>query len=384
MILFFPYRTDTAVEHGPWGSLGLIAANVAVAVWLGTAGDSLSGSRPVDPWILQYGELNPVTWVTSAFVHGDAFHLVGNMVFLWTFGLVVEGMIGWRRFLPVYFAIIILQGGVEQLMMLGADEGGSFGASGGTSGLMAIAALWAPRTHVCLYVWIWRYVRTLEVTVWGFCMFYLGLEALGLLLSGLAISSELLHLMGAFIGLGIGVLMLRKGWVDCEGWDYLSLREHGRPRVKVRQPVHTPLVVASDTDDPGSPGVKTLVSIREALDDGDPVGAVDMAERAELTIPRFALPREDLERLIAGLMDGEHSERAVPRMEEFLRRFPDESAAMRLTLAAVLVRRRRPSKALEQLDGLPDDALDGEQRAERARLEAQARAALGRGGLELE
>ena len=39
----------------------------------------------------------------------------------------------------------------------------------------------------------------------------------------------MLHSLGAFVGVPIGVVMLRKGWVDCEGWDLLSLRKNGRP-----------------------------------------------------------------------------------------------------------------------------------------------------------
>jgi membrane associated rhomboid family serine protease len=376
-MIFFPYRTDTAVEHGPWGTLGLIAANVGVAVWLGFAGYTVGGSVPADAWALRYGEFDPVTWVTSAFVHASAFHVAGNMVFLWTFGLVVEGSIGWRRFLPVYFAIIIVQAAVEQILMLGADGGGSVGASGGTSGLMAIAALWAPRTHVYVYVWVWRFVRTLEVTVLGFCTFWLGLQAFALLLRGFAISSELLHLMGAFVGLGIGKLMLEKGWVECDGWDYVSLRAHGPPRVRR-------FAFASDASDSRIREADALVNIRDALQAGAVVGADDTAERARLAIPGFALPKKDLERLIQGLIAGERPDRAAPRLEEFLKRYPQESIAMRLSLAAVLVRDRRPSRALEHLEGLDTGRLTTEQRSEKVRLAAQARAVLDSGGLELE
>ncbi len=60
-------------------------------------------------WGLTHGEgLHPVQWVTNNFLHGRIFHLVGNMIFLWGFGLVVEGKLGWWRFLLVYMGIGIL------------------------------------------------------------------------------------------------------------------------------------------------------------------------------------------------------------------------------------------------------------------------------------
>ena len=43
------------------------------------------------------------------------------MVFLWGFGLVVEGKLGWWRFLLIYLAIGVTQCAFEQTIMLGYD-----------------------------------------------------------------------------------------------------------------------------------------------------------------------------------------------------------------------------------------------------------------------
>ena len=37
-------------------------------------------------------------------MHGGLMHLLGNMLFLWAFGLVVEGEIGSLRFVALYYA----------------------------------------------------------------------------------------------------------------------------------------------------------------------------------------------------------------------------------------------------------------------------------------
>jgi hypothetical protein len=52
------------------------------------------------------------------------------------------------------------------------------------------------------------------------------LQLLFVVLGGFSMGSALLHLIGAAAGLPLGVLMLRRGWVDCEGWDWFSRRAH--------------------------------------------------------------------------------------------------------------------------------------------------------------
>ena len=99
----------------------------------------------VNQLILQYGTFKPWQWITSNFMHAGIMHLLGNMFCLWGFGLVVEGKIGWWRFLLVYLGIGITQCGLEQTLMLFADEGGSLGASAIIYGLMAMCMVWAPR-----------------------------------------------------------------------------------------------------------------------------------------------------------------------------------------------------------------------------------------------
>ena len=63
----------------------------------------------VNQLMLQYGTFKPWQWITSNFMHAGFMHLLGNMFCLWGFGLVVEGKIGWWRFLLVYLGIGITQ-----------------------------------------------------------------------------------------------------------------------------------------------------------------------------------------------------------------------------------------------------------------------------------
>ncbi|MFI5403104.1 MAG: rhomboid family intramembrane serine protease, partial [Planctomycetota bacterium] len=140
MLLLLPYKAHAPVDYRPWGTVGLIVFTIAVAALLGFPGDLGDADAPfVNALVLRFGTLNPIQWATSVFVHLDEAHIASNMLFLWWFGLVVEGLIGWKRFVPLYVAIGTLSSGLTQILMLGADGGGAAGASGAIFGLMAIA-----------------------------------------------------------------------------------------------------------------------------------------------------------------------------------------------------------------------------------------------------
>ncbi|MEX2558590.1 MAG: rhomboid family intramembrane serine protease, partial [Pirellulales bacterium] len=144
--MLIPYGTDAPIYHGPWATIGFIVANVLAFLFM------VVGTVDPEPLALEYGTLNPIQWLTSNFLHADLWHLVGNMVFLWAFGLVVEGKIGWGRFTAVYLGLGITQAGIEQICSLGlGQEGGSFGASAIVFGLMGMALVWAPSNEMqCL------------------------------------------------------------------------------------------------------------------------------------------------------------------------------------------------------------------------------------------
>lgn len=163
-------------------------------------------------------------------------HVVGNMFFLWAFGIVVEGKLGWWKFLLVYLSIGIFGGFLTQALMMGYQPSellvllqqakrGAGGASLVIFGLMAIAMIWAPRNEVhCVWTG-WYRAGTIELEYLHFGGLYLVLQLFFVFVKAKAfgVSSELLHLIGAVLGAICGIVLLKRGWVDCEGWDLFSI-----------------------------------------------------------------------------------------------------------------------------------------------------------------
>ena len=81
--------------------------------------------------------------MTSIFLHGDPFHLIGNMLFLWVFGRRVEDACGPTRFLLFY----LLAGTSADLitaLVLPSEDIPGIGASGAIFGVMGAYLLLFP------------------------------------------------------------------------------------------------------------------------------------------------------------------------------------------------------------------------------------------------
>ena len=184
-----------------------------------------------DRYALTLGDgLHPVQWLTHNFLHYGILHLAGNMLFLWAFGIVVEGKLGALKYLATYLAIGTLHGALVQSLLLRSGlEGNAAGASAVVFGLLAICMVWAPeraelRGHPPHRLPHPRV--SLGPVLHDRRAFYIGEQVVWLALRGLvggALVSELGHLSGAFWGTVLAIVLLKAGWVDCEGWDLFAL-----------------------------------------------------------------------------------------------------------------------------------------------------------------
>lgn len=122
--------------------------------------------------------------VTSMFLHGGWFHLIGNMWFLWIFGDNIEDQFGHFGYLLFYLFSGIGAGLTHAVMNLGSGAP-AIGASGAVSGVMGAYMVFFPRSRVLTLVpfFVFFTVQLPAVVVlgyWFLIQFLSGVGSLGL------------------------------------------------------------------------------------------------------------------------------------------------------------------------------------------------------------
>lgn len=135
-----PVGTNIEVTKLPKSTLTLIAVNCAFFVLeVYTPRGDMRGV--LDTFAYSPNNLNPISLVTSLFLHVNFFHLFGNMLYLWIFGGPVEERIGPTLFLYYYFGAGLWSTALWGLLESIAHPlkpGIAIGASGAISGIMAL------------------------------------------------------------------------------------------------------------------------------------------------------------------------------------------------------------------------------------------------------
>ena len=380
-MFLIPTGTDAPIYYRPIGTILLILANIGCFILTGG-----SAGEFTDWFQLSYGNgLHPTQWLLCNFLHYGIGHLVGNLVFLWIFGLVVEGKIGTLRFLGIYLGIGVLGAMIEQVVLFGYDgmSQGSGGASLAIFGLMAISLIWAPRNEISyegFFVFL-MVVRTFsfELSIMTVSGFYLGINLLLAFLTDFSISSAMLHLLGTVIGGSIGWVMLQKEWVDCEGWDIVNVWK-GTPQTKgyfeSYRDRHDPRQAdAADrfiSEERKNKTRSLAKKFRKQLAQGDLAGALERHRKLALLQADDLLTRDDLHQLIKQLLEDEQFAAAIPILEEFLIRFPEDSTRHRLKLVELHLKRPyRPREAKKVLTAIPLDRLNHNERQHAEKLSSR-------------
>lgn len=461
--MFIPINTDAPLYHFPYGTIALIVANVVCFAATGCA----MNERLLEPWLLEYGNgINPLEWIPAAFAHGGFGHLIGNMFFLWGFGLVVEGKLGWRRFIPLYLAMAAAWGAgvdlltvhrtdayvlkhefdvdsieqLEQQLVATPDEeipeedvldeeipdegnaeaegnakdaerdllheyaleevslakGRCLGASGVIFSLLAISLVWAPKNEMHIVGFLFYRPVSFEVTIMTFSLWYFVLNILELMLSAFEMGSSGLHMVGIVIGFAVGIVFLKRDWVDCEKWDLFAvlsgkygrfaeedwaLGAHGRP-----DKVYGELQLPEPTDEAESETRDRARSAREKksrqaishvnqlIDDGDVLTAADELFSLRLQDAELCPNLERTRKLAIGLLKAQAFDEAEFWLQEFIGRFPEENSWARIRMAQLLLNQRlRPAAALKMLKGLPAEGLNDHLRALAKKIAASAK-----------
>ncbi|WP_437226381.1 rhomboid family intramembrane serine protease [Planctomicrobium sp. SH661] len=387
--VLFPIGTDAPLYHRPIGTVLLLIAYVAVFV-------ATNGARHPEAWGPHSNTgFGPDVWVSSTFFHIGVGHLIGNLIFLWSFGLIVEGKIGTLRFLSFYFAVCLSVGLWMKLSPghSGNFDGGEKGNSAAIYALMAISLIWAPMNNFEM-VWFNRFGRhhagTVEVSVLWVSLVFLILETFLAVSSGFRMGSAVVHLSGAAIGAAFAIVMLRKGWVDCEDGDLFTVWKRDvkanallTSAPEIRHQDRSALKTAQrQKQTPEELNRKLLAHIS--------AGNFKAAHQVLMQLKRCRAtgdePRPaDLRTLIRGLAKDRLYPEAAWTIEEcYLPRSQQPENKIRLFLASILVSElHRPREALRQLTKIDVNSLLPDQKNDYLKVQAEAQRQIDDGVVEI-
>ena len=218
--MFIPLHDANSLKHIrlQYVTIGIIAINVLA--WIHTTYNSTEavqatviglGYIPIfalgpetlpEPWHVVPDAL---TYVTYAFLHGDFFHLAGNMLFLWVFGDNVEDALGHVKFL-VFYLLCAAAGAWLHGIVDPSSQIPLIGASGAVAGVVAAYLLLHPRVKV----WVLVFMRLpLRIPAWIPIVLWILFQFLMFAAQGEDEVSWAAHVGGIIAG-AILVLVLRR------------------------------------------------------------------------------------------------------------------------------------------------------------------------------
>jgi membrane associated rhomboid family serine protease len=222
----FPIRDHNPSTTTPFVTYALIAINIAVfaSYW------SLFSNPPAleaffSRWALTPFRAEPVSFVTSMFLHGGLLHLGGNMLFLWIFGDNLEEEMGHLRYLLFYLAGGI-GAGIAQVMSEPTSEVPMVGASGAIAAVMGGYLLMFPRARVDVLVILIIIFRIIPVPAWLMLGLWFGLQVFSGTTTAAAMGGVAYWAhAGGFL---IGLLLTLPVWMRRGGPRFWQ-RTHGHP-----------------------------------------------------------------------------------------------------------------------------------------------------------
>ena len=377
MLLFPLGPEDREVRRWPWVTIAIVSLNVFVFVVVGSGDRSPGLARQ---WGFIPGHPSPWSAVTAAFVHGDFWHLAGNMIFLLATGPFLEDAYG-----RVLFPVIYLGSAISGCYAWGVLGGGrsvpGIGASGAIFGVEGAFAVRFAARHLRFFL--------APIGFLPFLGFRIRVRAVIVLLLGFLEELLLLGTTGSHVAFGAHVGGFAFGLVAAAVvWVAALERRWINPAIEaeISWQQHPLLVRAGEARFAGNPGqaqrdVRRALSqdstnadgwalaARLALDVGDGADAVRCAARA---IPLYLGRRESdpaadvaLEVLrkarpsltpqfgeIAGALMERRGQTvdAITIYDEVAARFPEDDAGRRAAARLGDLRRRASSRAMSATD----------------------------------
>jgi membrane associated rhomboid family serine protease len=215
--MFFPLKDENPTKRFAYVTLLLIILNCLIffvhvvggryyrslmAAKFGVVSFEIMNGADINPKLL--GGMYPIspyiTLITSQFLHGSFWHLLGNMWFLWIFGNNMEDIMGRGRFIIFY-----LLGGIAaallQVVLTADSTVPMIGASGAVSAVLGAYVLKYPRARVRTLLFIFIFVTIINVPAITFIGIWFFLQVLNSLAGPLSGVAWFAHIGGFLFGL---------------------------------------------------------------------------------------------------------------------------------------------------------------------------------------
>lgn len=190
----FPINDNNPTRLTPYVTYGLIAVNIVVFIH-----QLMLPSQQLEQFFQLYAVVpkeltasfrgipvpqsipEPLTLITSQFLHGGFLHIAGNMLFLWIFGNNVEDKLGHIKYFIFYISCGILAA-LTQWFFSTQSGIPSLGASGAIAGVMGAYILRFPHAQIRTLVFLGPLIFFPNIPA----IFFLGLWFVQQALYGLA------------------------------------------------------------------------------------------------------------------------------------------------------------------------------------------------------
>ncbi len=160
---------------------------------------------------LNYGFIpidhKPVTFITHMFMHGGFGHLLGNMIFLWFAGVMLE-MGGGRKFYSISYILVGLGAVTAFWLIYPQSPIPLVGASGAIAGLMGAFTVLYCKRKVKIFFTTGFFFSYLEVRAIFLLPIWVGLEFYQLFYGGMSNVAYVAHIGGYVSGALIGFFNL--------------------------------------------------------------------------------------------------------------------------------------------------------------------------------
>jgi len=149
------------------GRFAMVPAAVTNSLSIHSLGDSL---RPA------------MTIITSMFLHGGVWHVLGNMLYLLIFGAAVEYRMGAPRYAAFYFASGIAAA-LATILIAPESRVPVIGASGAIAGVLGAYFIFYPRGRIMTILPIFVFIQVIEIPaviyllLWFAIQLYAGIYA---------------------------------------------------------------------------------------------------------------------------------------------------------------------------------------------------------------